>query len=167
MPLTTTRSSIRRGRAAHRGEAGGEDVRPGERAARRGLAGRSRGARLDRRRETRIAQLEKLHPYPLLHLAGGLGVDEAEAEIGIAAGIAEVLGGGGKGRLDPVGGTVGCGVDQIGDGAGHDRGGEGGAGDEVLPAADRGDDVDAGRRDEDVGPAIGLLPSARPCRRWR
>ena len=39
----------------------------------------------------------------------------------------------------------------------NDRRGEGRSGDEVRAAADRRDHVDAGRRDEDVGAAIGLL----------
>ena len=47
-------------------------------------------------------------------------------------------------------------MQQVGDGAADDRGGEGSAGDGIGAAVDRRQHVDARRRDEDVGPAIGL-----------
>ena len=47
-------------------------------------------------------------------------------------------------------------MQQVGDRAADDRGGEGRAGDGIGAAVDRRQHVDAGRRDEDVGPAVGL-----------
>ena len=129
VPLTTTRSSIR---------AAGQRIAERLAAKISGLESEPRGEvwpvdlvvrGIDRRREivagcfaqlrTGSACLELL--ILVLHLAGGLGVDEAEAEIGVAAGLAEIPGGGGKRRLDPVGRAVGRGVDQVGDRAGDDR----------------------------------------------